>query len=143
MNEEPDNPSEVGSEAADGEPLIEQGLAPSGAASSAELPDQMWLEFGDGSPLLLADSFRQRGARLLGLTAYLTPGSEATVCYHYVLPTATGESVFNAKFNTRNRLLPSIAAIYPGAGWQEGAIGERYGVVFSAEATPVAGMLNS
>ncbi len=142
MNEELNYPDEVVSEAAEREPLFEQGLAPGSAASSAELPDQMWLEFGDGSPVLLADSFRQRGARLLGLTAYPTQG-EATVCYHYVLPTATGESVFNAKFNTRNRLLPSIAAIYPGAGWQEGAIGERYGVVFSAEAMPVAGMLNS
>ncbi len=142
MNEEPDNTGEVASETVDDKPLFEQRLAPGGVESGAELPDQMWLEFGDGSPVLLAVSFKQRGARLVGLTAYPTPGSEATVCYHYVLPTATSESVFNAKFNTRNRLLPSIADIYPGAGWQEGAIGERYGVVFSAEAMPVAGMLN-
>jgi Respiratory-chain NADH dehydrogenase, 30 Kd subunit len=136
MNEEPDKQS-------DAAPTFERGVIPAVNSGSAELPDQMWLEFGDGSPVLLADSFKQRGARLLGLTAYPSRGGEATVCYHYVLPTASGESVFNAKFDTRNRLLPSIADIYPGAGWQEGAIGERYGVVFRSEAAPWAGMLNS
>jgi len=136
MNENPNNQS-------DAAPMFEQGVMPAADSGGAELPDQMWLEFGEGSPVLLADSFKQRGARLLGLTAYPSRDGEATVCYHYVLPTARGESVFNAKFNTRNRLLPSIADIYPGAGWQEEAIGERYGMVFQSEAMPVAGMLNS
>lgn len=137
MNEEPENiiddaPAFAGQE-------IEANNA---AAAATELPDQLWLEFDEGSPVLLADNLKQRGARLIGLTAYPNYDGEATVCYHYVLPTVSGESVFNAKFITRNRLLASIAAIYPGAGWQEGAIGERYDVMFRDEAAPVAGMLS-
>ncbi len=122
-----------------------QGLIAS-VTNEAEVPDQVWLEFREGSPPLLAASLKQRGARLIGLTAYpldYPQTGEAMVCYHFAVPAGSGESMFSVKFATANRLLPSIADLYPGAGWQEQALGERYHIGFNAEAAPVAGMLTS
>lgn len=110
-------------------------LQQQGAQTNAE---QLWLEFGEGSPAPIAASFRQQRARLIGLTAYPDAG-EVMVCYHFALPLGGRERVCTVKFGTSNRLLASIAAVYPGAGWQEEVTAERFGITFTEGV--VAGML--
>ncbi len=100
------------------------------AAAVDEGSDQVWLEFREGSPVPLAASFGQQRARLVGLTAYADEG-EVMVCYHYALKLGGRERVCTVKFRTHNRLLVSIAAHYPGAGWQEEATAERFNIRFT------------
>jgi len=82
------------------------------------------------APLLdiaaMADTMHQFGARLGTMTGCALQSHETAVIYHYIL----GSAAVNIRTESRDRSLPSIAAVTRAADWIEREIHDLFGVDF-------------
>jgi hypothetical protein len=103
-----------------------------GAAALLRRPDGLWMEAPGLDVLSMAVVMAREDARLITMTGVPGCGIETTVVYHY----AVGTTVVHVKTETRQRGLPSIAAVLPAAGWIEREIADLFAVRFDGHPAP-------
>jgi NADH:ubiquinone oxidoreductase subunit C len=88
--------------------------------------DGLWMTAPALDVVALATAMKQLGGRLSTMTAVPLENGETTIIYHYCI----GRDTVNIKTRTRERALPSLAALTPSANWIEREIHDLYAVDF-------------
>jgi NADH:ubiquinone oxidoreductase subunit C len=97
-----------------------------GATVFIQKRDGYWMEAPHLDVVETAKMMLENGARLSTISAYILPGEETEVIYHYY----HDQQSFNIKTATMKNSIASISTVLPAADWIEREIKDLYKVEF-------------